>query len=133
MEISEYQERVDHWMCQVFGEQVLFDLKERSHRFAEEAIELLQSVGYTKEEMKTMLDYVYDRPIGQLRQEAGGVMHCLAALCSGNKLSLEAATLSVLQYCEENSAKIREKHSNKPDSIASNKNYEDGKETNTMP
>ena len=133
MDINEYQERVDKWMLQVFGKEVLEDKKERSHRFAEEAMELLQATGYTREELQQMIDYVYNRPVGVVSQEVGGVVHCLSALCSADQLSLQSCMLKVLFACEDNSIAIREKHSKKPDSIASNKNYSNGEEKNTLP
>jgi hypothetical protein len=133
MDMILYQERIDEWMLNTFGEKVLSDRKERSHRFAEEALELLQATGYTKEELQNMIDYVYNRPVGEVRQEVGGTIHCLSALCTAYHITMSHEALTVMHYCEYNSDKIRKKHFNKPDSIASNKNYEDGKETNTMP
>lgn len=126
MDMILYQERIDRWMLETFGEEILMDKKERAHRFAEEAIELLQTTGYTKEELQTMIDYVYNRPVGEVRQEVGGTIHCLSALCTAHNITMSHEALVVMHYCEHNSKKIRDKHFNKPDSIASNKNYEDG-------
>lgn len=123
MDMNLYQERIDNWMLETFGEEVLSDRKERAHRFAEEAIELLQAVGYTKEELQNMMNYVYERPVGEIRQEVGGTIHCLSALCTAHHINISHEAQAVMHYCEANSAKIREKHFNKPDSIASNKNY----------
>lgn len=123
MDMILYQERIDNWMLNTFGEEILSDRKERSHRFAEEAIELLQATGYTKEELLTMIDYVYNRPVGEVRQEVGGTIHCLSALCTAHNIVMSHEALTVMHLCEANSDKIRDKHFNKPDSIASNKNY----------
>jgi len=124
MDMILYQERVESWMFKTFGQEITYDKKERSHRFAEEAMELLQATGYTKEELQNMIDYVYDRPVGEIKQEVGGTIHCLSALCTAHSIVMSHEALTVMRYCEANSAKIRDKHFNKPDSIASNKNYE---------
>lgn len=133
MEFRKFQEQVENWMLRVFGKKVLSDKKERTHRFIEEAIELAQVMGYTKEEMQVMIDYVYNRPPGEITQEVGGVLHCLAALCTAENVSMNGAAIGILHYCEERSDAIRSKHSRKPDSIASNKNYSNGEEKNTLP
>jgi hypothetical protein len=125
MDMILYQGSINDWMHNTFGDKVLFDKKERSHRFAEEAIELLQATGYTKEELQAMIDYVYNRPVGEIRQEVGGTIHCLSALCTAHHIVMSHEALMVMRYCEQNSEKIRQKHSQKPDSIASNKNYGD--------
>ena len=124
MEFRKFQNRVEDWMLKVFGKEVLNDKKERTHRFIEEAVELAQVMGYTKEEMQAMIEYVYARPVGEITQEVGGVLHCLAALCTAENVSMNGAAFCILKYCEDRSDAIREKHSKKPDSIASNKNYE---------
>lgn len=124
MDMIDYQQRIDSWMLETFGEKVLSDKKERSHRFAEEALELLQATGYTKEELQTMIEYVYNRPAGDIKQEVGGTVHCLSALCTAHHITMGHEVIDVMLHCEQNSEKIRQKHSQKPDSIASNKNYQ---------
>ena len=120
----EYQEQINNWMVKTFGEKVLMDKKERAHRFAEEAIELLQAVGYTPDELNHMIKYVYGRPKGKVGQEVGGTLHCLASLCTAYRVPMSAYAVKVLRYCEQNGDAIRQKHSQKPNSIASNKNYQ---------
>lgn len=117
--MKKFQSNVEEWMLRVFGSEVLMNKKERIHRFMEEAMELAQSLGYTLEEAKTMMDYVWSRPEGDPDQEVGGVMHCLAALCTANEISLQQASDEILEYCEGRSGSILQKHSNKPDSIVS--------------
>lgn len=76
-----FQERVQPWMMTCFGPEISADKKERNHRFLEEAIELVQSTGCTRSEAHQLVDYVYNRPVGETPQEVGGVMVTLAALC----------------------------------------------------
>lgn len=78
----DYQFRVSEWLEACFGQQVARDPIERNHRFLEEALELVQSTGCTQAEAHQLVDYVFGRPTGEKFQEAGGVMVCLAALCS---------------------------------------------------
>jgi hypothetical protein len=76
------QERACVWLKRCFGEVIASDIAERNHRFLEEALELVQSLGCTKSEALQLVDYVYGRNVGQVRQEIGGVMVTLSALSS---------------------------------------------------
>jgi hypothetical protein len=81
-----FQERVADWGRAAFGEQMIVETSlsvkaERCHRFMEESLELVQAAGTTKEEVLQLVDYVYSRPVGELPQEIGGTLVCLAALC----------------------------------------------------
>lgn len=51
-------------------------------RFAEEAIELVQSVRVSRDILHSLIDYVYDREVGESSQEIGGVLVTLLALAS---------------------------------------------------
>ena len=76
-----FQERVAPWMLECFGEVIAADSIERNHRFLEESLELVQSNGLTQSEAHQLVDYVFNRPVGETPQEIGGVMVTLAALC----------------------------------------------------
>lgn len=76
-----FQQRVTEWVKICFGESNQACLKERTFRFAEEAIELCQALDMTKEEFIILLDYTYNKPPGTLGSEVGGTMITLAALC----------------------------------------------------
>lgn len=84
-----FQGRVDRWVIECFGMDIRNDKIERNHRFLEEALELVQSLNCSREEAHKLVDYVFDRPVGNPHQEAGGVMVTLAALCTPNNLSME--------------------------------------------
>ena len=62
---------------------------ERAKRVLEEAVELAQAAGVTLLDAERVLYYVYDRPVGELSQEVGGVAITLASLCTANGLNLE--------------------------------------------
>lgn len=56
------------------------DLRERRDRFAEEAIEVMQGLKMTAEECHRLVDYVHDRPVGDVRMEIGAAQFTLALL-----------------------------------------------------
>ncbi|WP_299165834.1 hypothetical protein [uncultured Tateyamaria sp.] len=110
----DFQERVRHWVTTVFGEKVLRDLPDRNHRFLEEALELVQAGGCTKEEVLLLVDYVFDRPTGVPKQEVGGVMITLAALCDTHRLNMEQCGEVELHRVWGKVEEIRAKHLSKP-------------------
>jgi hypothetical protein len=112
--VSSYQVRVAVWATHCFGEQVAYDKGIRNYRFLEEALELVQAGGCTKEEALKLVDYVYGRPVGDLRQEVGGVMVTLAALCSAQNISVVNAAEKELERCWLLVEKIRQKQASKP-------------------
>lgn len=84
--MSKFQNDVKRWAHACFGKEIAEDKVERNHRFIEEAMELVQSLGCTREEALDVLEYTYDRPKGEPTQEVGGVMVTLAALCAANEI-----------------------------------------------
>lgn len=86
--ILSFQERVKPWLLECFGEEIASDKMERSYRFIEESLELVQSMGMSKEHVLKMVDYVFSRPEGEPFQEVGGVMVTLAALCLASDLNM---------------------------------------------
>jgi hypothetical protein len=83
MNLNGYQERVWRWCKHTFDGIALWNSdKERAYRFFEEASELFQAMGMTKDDAYKIVDYVYGRPVGEKSQEVGGVMVTLLALGS---------------------------------------------------
>lgn len=76
-----FQEQVAAWMTQCFRPSLYSDMTERGDRLLEEVLELLQATGYDKARVPTLVDYVFNRPIGEPAQEVGGVMVTLAGFC----------------------------------------------------
>ncbi|MBB5278683.1 NTP pyrophosphatase (non-canonical NTP hydrolase) [Rhizobium rosettiformans] len=114
--MSSFQDSVAAWTVDCFGEEIAQSTDERNHRFLEEALELVQACGATKEECHALVDYVFSRETGELEQEIGGVMVCLASLAAVHKVSMEACADTELLRIdnEETKAKIRQKHALKP-------------------
>lgn len=111
-----FQERVREWVTTCFGETIANDSAERNHRFLEESLELVQSLGCTRSEVLQMVDYVFARPAGEPAQEVGGVTVTLAALCAASGLDMQAEANTELERINTPAmiAKIKAKHAAKP-------------------
>lgn len=110
-----FQQRVGPWLVECFGEQVALDVQERCDRFLEEALEKVQAYGYDPARIATLVNYVFNRPVGDPFQEAGGVMVTLAALCWATGVDLHAAAETELGRIlqPEVMEKIRKKQASK--------------------
>jgi hypothetical protein len=109
-----FQGRVRKFLVACFGMEASLDRVERNHRFFEEATELVQACGMTREECHQLVDYVFARPIGEPTQETGGVMVTLAALCSANDMAMEACGERELARVLSRIEAIRAKQAAKP-------------------
>lgn len=108
------QDQVRPWVITCFDDQVANNKSERNHRFLEESLELVQSIGCTKDEAHQLVDYVFNRPIGEPEQEVGGVMITLTALCLANGLDMHKAGDKELIRIWCKIDKIRAKQATKP-------------------
>lgn len=109
-----FQKMVRYWVVACFGEEVAFNVTERCHRFMEEGLELVQSLGCTKQEVMQLVDYVFSRPKGLVRQELGGAMTTLHALANATHLDAAECGEEELERNWRNREKIRAKWLNKP-------------------
>ncbi len=109
-----FQARVEPWLLECFGQMIAGDREERNHRFLEEALELVQSLGCTAHEAHQLVDYVYGRSIGEPHQEVGGTMVTLAALCWANALDMHEAGETELARIWTKVDAIRTKQAAKP-------------------
>lgn len=109
-----FQQRVRNWVVAAFGETIANDLGERTHRFLEEALELVQAAGCTKSEALQLVDYVYSRPAGTVSQETGGTMTTLASLCYVLGVNMEGCGENELCSNWKRIEEIREKQAKKP-------------------
>ncbi len=111
---GDFQSRVKPWMDACFGEEISADRKERNHRFIEEALELVQACGGTKQECLALVEYVFNRPTGEPTQEVGGIMVTLAALCLANGFDMHANGETELTRVWGKIEQIRAKQAAKP-------------------
>lgn len=116
LSLHRYQDSIGLWLQHVFGDEIANDKEERGHRFIEEALELVQALGCTKEHVYRLVDYVFDRPVGNSAQEVGGVMVTLAAACYANKIDLAEAAKKEHDrvWLPEVVEKVRAKQATKP-------------------
>lgn len=108
-----YQERVKDWIISTFDEAVIVDIPERCHRFIEEALELVQCLGLSKEDVYRHVTRTYGRPLGDPQQEIGGVMVTLNGLATAAGIDVQLAAETELGNNIKNAASIREKWLNK--------------------
>lgn len=113
---TDFQSRVFEWVLKCFNPEIAKDILERNDRFIEEALELVQSLGYTSNRAHALVDYVFNREKGEPFQEVGGVMVTLASLCSCAGLDMakdgetELARINKPEIIE----KIRKKQASRP-------------------
>lgn len=113
-QFRDFQFRVFGWVCACMGLRVAEDPDERNARFLEEALELVQARGMTREQAQARLDEVFDRNhVGQAFQEVGGVMVTLAALCQADRTDLITAAEAELFRIQGKIDEIRAKHRRK--------------------
>ena len=84
---DERQRFIREWLLRTFGP-LNATSTERYKRFLEEAIELVQT-GLPIGETIKIVSYVYSKPVGEVKQEIGGVSLALLALCESLNISAE--------------------------------------------
>lgn len=116
-----YQQLVGHWLFDLFPFEVANSLQERCFRFFEEASELVQSLGMTYGQAIDLITYVWQRPIGEPRQELGGVMVTLNALAYVGCLDVHECAYSELARVNDPlvRSKIKAKQASKPANVIS--------------
>ena len=86
-----YQQRARDWLEHCFGRDRADDPISRNHRFLEEALELVQALGCTKDEAHQLVNYVFGRGKGSPEQEVGGVRLSLSGLTACHRIDEQAA------------------------------------------
>ena len=99
--LDAFQGRTSDWVRECFSSRICTARKERSFRFLEEALELVQALELTADDARLVVDYVYGRPAGDPSQEVGGVMVTLAALCWNERMFLQSAAFTELERIEQ--------------------------------
>ena len=112
-EVAPFQQRVQPWLLECFGQEISGDLVERGDRFLEEVLEFLQAHGYDRTRIPALVDYVYSREAGEPTQEAGGVMVTFAAYCSAARIDMHVAGDVELLRVWTKIPQIREKQASK--------------------
>jgi hypothetical protein len=84
--------RIAGWVRSRLGEKALMDRQERAARLVEEAIELAQAEGVPEIRIVNVARRVYDRPVGEVEQEIGGIGVCLLAYCHASGFNFVTLT-----------------------------------------
>lgn len=105
-----FQGDVRDWVIRTFGFELYQDKRERAERVAEEAVEVVQAAGLSRERMHQIVDWVYNKPPGDLQREIGGMLLPLSALASAHKIELEQAVSSEFAFASTNSLRIARKN-----------------------
>lgn len=125
MWLVSFQGRINPWVRKCLGLALANNRLERNHRFLEESLELVQANGYSREQAHRMVDYVFDRPTGDLHQEVGGVMVTLAALCLAVGEDMHLAGEEELRRIYTKMDVIRRRQASKPDDVAMKRGSDD--------
>lgn len=107
--------RVSAWVTRCFGEAAMA-LPERASRLMEEAIELTQAAGVSREVAEKSVAYIYSRPAGEPAQELGGVMLTAAACAAALGTTMAVAFATEMDRVEAKSdAHFRARQAHKAD------------------
>ena len=118
-EVLTFQRRVAAWVLEVLGEKTAQNAQERSLRTAEEVLELAQVCRVSREVLHRLVDYVFERPVGDAAQEISGVLVTLYSTADALGISadeaLEAELLRIQQ--PEVMEKVRRRQSEKREAL----------------
>lgn len=101
------------WAMACFGTDRARSRRERSMRVLEEAIELAQACGHKRADCARQVDETFAKPIGEVKQEVGGVMVTLASLCGLFGYDMDEIFTTEFARCIEKMPEIRAKSLNK--------------------
>ena len=88
----DFQTTAEQWFYKCFPSHNIKSLKkERSLRFAEESIELLQATGLSKEQVLAIVDSVYNKPSGDVLDELGDALLAINLLACSENISTHIA------------------------------------------
>ena len=89
------QREVADWIIDTFGLSSLRP-RERARRLLEEAIELAQAEGVTREDVNTHADYIYAKEPGDPKQELGDVGLTLLAYAESRGFSADQTEVDTI-------------------------------------
>jgi hypothetical protein len=103
---ANFQKTCWDWLPLVFNEspeecQAAISQLERARRFFEEATELAQAAGMSREDAHRLVDYTYDKEPGDPFQEVGGVMVTLVVLAERLNINTYIAGWTEIDRCHQ--------------------------------
>lgn len=97
MDLNRWMREITDFVVLTWGPKALENLPERAARILEEAAELAQAQAVPRETAMRIIDRVYSRPIGNVRDEEGDVMFTLLAHTAVSGTNLEEVLEERLQ------------------------------------
>lgn len=91
------QKVVTDWGMAAFGLEQMTSIPQRALRLLEEAVELYQAAGADAAMAHRLIDYVFARPVGEVRKELGGVGVCVLAMASACGITAEETEIAEVQ------------------------------------
>ncbi len=86
---NDRQRHMHEWSRAAFGHDEADSPTQRSLRLLEESIEAFQACGGDAAMAHNLIDFVFARPVGELKQELGGIAVCLLVLAEAVGLSAD--------------------------------------------
>jgi hypothetical protein len=96
---QERQRIVVDWGRRAFGDAQMASPQQRAVRLLEEAIEAYQACGAPRAMAHRLVDFVFDRPPGEVGQELGGVAVTLLALAHASGLDADGQEVTEIARC----------------------------------
>lgn len=91
---SARQDAIFAWATEAFGDAEVASFSQRALRLLEETIELYQACEGDPALAHKLIDFIFDRPPGDIKQELGGVSVTLLVLCSALETRAEDVELA---------------------------------------
>lgn len=91
------QKLITKWAIDSFSEAEALSIEQRGLRLLEEAIELAQVCKVDQRMIHKLVDYVYNRPIGHIQQEIGGVGLTLLVLAEAAATNADLCEVTEIQ------------------------------------
>lgn len=107
------QARIKQWIIQTLGNNVYQDKRERALRIVEEAIEVCQACEVNPAYIQRLIAHVYAKPVGEIRQEVGGVLFTALAMCENIGADYKVILQNEIERAYERGSIIAEKHNAK--------------------
>lgn len=87
------------WGVRCFGSNHMCNAPLRALRMVEEAVETGQALGLSRDQLHLLVDEVYKRPRGDVRQEIGGTFLTTRMLCRSIGVDPEWLYLTEIRRC----------------------------------
>lgn len=102
-----FQDRTSSWAQHTLGVEAFADLDAHNQCVLEASLELIQACGCNHTDAHTLVDSVYARQQGDIKQAVGGLIMRLSVLCAARDLSMFDAAEAELARSWKDAGRIR--------------------------